>query len=219
MTTEWTTESIVREVLRRLTQIIDSQSTVGPNNTPANSDELKLNDRVISLALIDGKLEGVKRLVVTEQAIVTPSVRDELKRRNIVYRRDQISIEKQLALLLITDDPKICLQRWKKNVNACETFRGQSALEIAAKAAEWVDRRHVAVAYSQQPIALACLLNKHASIRAVAAHDERQVSRAIEEAGANVLVFDSSAANEASWRRWIEQFRSGNDRLDPSEPR
>jgi hypothetical protein len=219
MTTEWTTESIVREVLRRLSQFNASQSTLNPHHSPPNSDALQLNERVISLAVIDGKLEGVKRIVVTDRAIITPAARDELKRRNIAFDRDDTPKEKRLALLLMTSDPKICLRQWKKNVNACETFRAQSAAEIASQAAKWVDRRHVVVAWSPRPLGLTCLLNKHAAIRAVAAEDERLVTRAVEEAGANVLVLNSSTIAEPSWSRWIEQFCSGTDRLETTESR
>ena len=39
------------------------------------------------MAEVAGRLEGVRRVVVSPQAIVTPSVRDELRRRDVALAR------------------------------------------------------------------------------------------------------------------------------------
>jgi hypothetical protein len=48
---------------------------------------LNLNDNVITLATIKGKLEGVTTVIVSERAIVTPAVKDELRDRKIRCER------------------------------------------------------------------------------------------------------------------------------------
>jgi hypothetical protein len=72
-------ETIVAEVMRRL-------SAQGVRVTAAGDTgetELEIATQVISLATLSGRLEGIGRLVVKADAVVTPSVRDELRQRNI----------------------------------------------------------------------------------------------------------------------------------------
>jgi len=75
-------ERIVQEVIRRLmsagVQIKKTDST------------LKLESRVVTLATIEGQLEGIQKLVVLSKAVVTPSVRDELRDKKIELVRQAI---------------------------------------------------------------------------------------------------------------------------------
>lgn len=57
----------------------------------ASGAELVLTERVISQRLVAGRLEGVARVVVRPRAVVTPLVRDELKRRGIELVRRGVS--------------------------------------------------------------------------------------------------------------------------------
>lgn len=68
-------ERIVQEVIRRLT-------LAGVRiNKPSST--LQLEDRIVTLAKIEGQLEGIQQLVVMPKAVVTPSVRDELRDKKI----------------------------------------------------------------------------------------------------------------------------------------
>ena len=58
-----------------------SQAASSPSN-----DELVVLSQVVTM---EGRLEGVRRLVVPPQAVVTPSVRDELHRKRIALVYDQ----------------------------------------------------------------------------------------------------------------------------------
>jgi len=73
--TEQDVERIVLEVVRRLGLLGSPKLTAGI--------ELTLVERVVTMRSIEGKLDGVGRLVVAARAVVTPAVRDELKQRNI----------------------------------------------------------------------------------------------------------------------------------------
>lgn len=74
--TEDQIERIVQEVIRRLT-------SVGHSVGVRTAAELVIDDRVISLASVEGKLSGVSQLVVRKKAVVTPSVKDELRQKNV----------------------------------------------------------------------------------------------------------------------------------------
>ena len=74
--TEADIERIVQEVVRRLLSL-GMQVTANPQST------LTIDERVVSLATLQGKLEGIQQLQVEPKAVVTPSVRDELRQRKI----------------------------------------------------------------------------------------------------------------------------------------
>jgi hypothetical protein len=83
--TEEQVEWIVVEVLRRL----GAPGVAGRERSSTSADgELVVTDRVISLRAIDGRLVGVKRLVVPRQAVITPAAKDELKQRQIEVVRE-----------------------------------------------------------------------------------------------------------------------------------
>jgi hypothetical protein len=100
-------ERVVREVLAELkcaTAGLSSsaENTVGQANRgthatqepaptaeapkPANGD-LVLSTRLVTMEEIDDRLGGIRRVVVTPQAVVTPAVRDALRQRNIALSR------------------------------------------------------------------------------------------------------------------------------------
>lgn len=83
-------ERIVMEVIRRL-GLLDTNPTrqrgmaaierdgVAVGERSSTTAELRLTEKVVSLRLLEGKLTGIKKLIVQPRAIVTPAVKDELK--------------------------------------------------------------------------------------------------------------------------------------------
>jgi len=80
-------DRIVAEVVRHLRALVATSSTPAPSQKTEATTSLNLNDKVITLASIKGKLEGVTIVIVPERAIVTPAVRDELRDRKIRCER------------------------------------------------------------------------------------------------------------------------------------
>ena len=72
-------ERIVQEVIRRLVE----RGVVLGDETNCDTTELVLEDKVITLAKLDGRLNEITRMVVGSRAIVTPAVKDELNDRSI----------------------------------------------------------------------------------------------------------------------------------------
>ncbi len=64
-------EWIVQEVLRRL------------GAAKPQAGELTLSERVVCMETITGRLEGIATIIIAAGAVVTPSVRDELRHRKI----------------------------------------------------------------------------------------------------------------------------------------
>ena len=72
-------ERIVQEVIRRLAE----RGLIVRGATGIDETEFALSDKVVTLASLDGLSACVKRVVVGNRSIVTPSVRDELNDRSI----------------------------------------------------------------------------------------------------------------------------------------
>ena len=75
-------EWIVQEVIRRLLN-----QGVAVDERSSTTAELTINEKVITLQTIDGKLNNVKQLRIPARSAVTPAVKDELKQRQITLVR------------------------------------------------------------------------------------------------------------------------------------
>lgn len=76
-------EWIIAEVIRRLRQLESNERAAVSSETPDNTAELRLNDKIVTLRSIENRLNGVSRLLVAPRTIVTPAVKDELKARKV----------------------------------------------------------------------------------------------------------------------------------------
>jgi hypothetical protein len=76
--TEEQVAAIVVEVIRRLA-LIDTN----PTRQRGSTSDLTLTERVITTRTIENRLTGVSRLLVPSRAVVTPAVKDELKKHQI----------------------------------------------------------------------------------------------------------------------------------------
>ena len=79
-------------MIRRLTAdgrfpVPGSAGSTGAESTAAESRELSVPERLVTLATLRGRLDGVARVVVPRRAVVTPAARDELKQRRIELQR------------------------------------------------------------------------------------------------------------------------------------
>lgn len=84
-------DRIVAEVVRRLRAIMATSSTPAVSSAVTAPREtissLNLTDKVITLQTLRGKLDGITTVIVSERAIVTPAVKDELRERKIRWER------------------------------------------------------------------------------------------------------------------------------------
>jgi hypothetical protein len=69
-------EYIIREVIRRLMAMA---------NDTARDDggTVKLTERLVTMATLDSRVANARRLIVAKKAVVTPLVKDELRKRKI----------------------------------------------------------------------------------------------------------------------------------------
>jgi len=93
-------EQIVREVVKRLTQ--RERDAVSP--VAHEPSTLVIPDRVVTTHLIQGRLQGVRVVQVRADAVVTPSVRDELKEAAVELARHNPSATSAKVVNLFIDD-------------------------------------------------------------------------------------------------------------------
>src|SRR5436190_1028057 len=90
-------ERVVREVLARL-NVGSAAAVAQPTETkvkrteagrPVSEDraELALGDKLVTLAALEGRLAGVKQVIVQAKAVLTPSARDLLRAKKITVVR------------------------------------------------------------------------------------------------------------------------------------
>jgi pyruvate/2-oxoglutarate dehydrogenase complex dihydrolipoamide acyltransferase (E2) component len=180
---------------------------------------LLLTGRVVTLAAIDGRWSGLRQLVVPPRAIVTPAVRDELRRRNVALTfaapsanatpatpllltllvhtgaGDAASLVAALAAesVVVRQENLDCL------IASCERLAGALA---AARGLGLLLTRHATAAI--------CLANRHRGVRAVLASEALTTAAAAVAVGANLLVADPVALGPARLKRIVLDYcRSG----------
>lgn len=73
-------ECVVQEVIRRL---LERSVTVDPASPATLPTELRLQQKVVTLAALPRQLNGVGRLIIEPRAVVTPAVKDKLRDEGI----------------------------------------------------------------------------------------------------------------------------------------
>ena len=73
-------ERIVQEVVRRL---LERGVEIERSQSQNPSSDFCVDSKVVALASLEGKLNGIRRVIVGPRAIVTPAVNDELRDREI----------------------------------------------------------------------------------------------------------------------------------------
>jgi hypothetical protein len=196
-------EQVVHEVVRRLREMTAAGTSVparehvaAPNGNPSQAHELSLTDSVVSLGQLEGRLEGIRRVVLRPGAVVTPAVRDELRRRRVTLTfgnasGDQVRAAGQLLVGTGTD----CHP--PKRLAAAAAAAGWTIRQLEAVPLEEqvhqlqnlvCDRGRLGLLLGHEPAMAVCLANRHPPLRAAWAVDVASVDRAVPSIAANVLV-------------------------------
>jgi len=223
---------IVREVLSELNASPGTDSGVAqrpetdgssalpasPETPPANDGSLVISSQVVTMAELDGRLGGVRRLVVPPQAVITPAVRDELLRRNVQLAyaspvADAAPGRTRLAMITAGKffDPTAlirALQGEGIEVEACTSDCLIAAVDELA--GELTGGDALGLLLTLHPAIALCLANRLAGIRAISASEAGTVATTAASVGANLLVVDPTAKNPFQLKQIASEFcRSG----------
>jgi len=227
-------ERIVREVMSRL-GAADGRSGVSPDGSPredasgASPDarrpqrrtdgepcagELAISSRVVSIAEVEDRLQGIRRLVVPPGAVVTPSVRDELRRRNIAVVRGRTegpcrgdAAEVLMMVLGSRFDPAALEGALADEGLAARTERADCLVAATDTLARRLAQpQSLALLVSAYPAVAVCLANRHAGVRAVWGVDSGRLAGDAASVGANALVLDPRSTSTFQLRQMAVQF-------------
>ena len=229
-------ERLVRDVLAELGRApasgAQSAHAASPHRqrSPAETTsadvgaDLAVQSRVVTTAELEGRLAGIGRLVVPPQAVVTPSVRDELKRKNIalVYGRPaEASVGRAVRLVMLVlgsrFDP-LLLTRALQN-EGIEVHSHRTDCLVAATdqlAGELAKPGTLGLLVTPYPAVGICLANRHSGVRAVSGVDAGQVTADADSVGANLLVVNPEAAAFFQIKQMVSRFCGEGPRECPT---
>lgn len=229
-------ERVVRQVLAELdlASSVDGAAskraytgTRRSNDEPDGSRELVLTGRVVTLREIEGRLEGVCRLVVPARVAVTPAVRDELRRRDISLTFASATGEKAAAgngIKLV-----VAAVGASFDPEPLSDMLGSEGVEVTAGQCDCLIRATdelgqglaesdtLGMLVTKHTAAGLCLSNRHPGVRAVLGLDEGTTATGVASVGANLLVVDPGTMGAFQLKRMASQFCRGGPAVCPEE--
>ena len=222
-------QRIVREVLAQLGAAPQSVAApappaMSPVVPPAARDgHVVVDARLVTLASIAGRLQGAKQLVVPPGALVTPSVRDELRRKGVALVRGSAAaaVRKELAPVLLVvglsrQDPAAAVQMLRQEGLDVQTEAADCLIAATDKLAAAVALgKSLGLLWTRHVAAGLCLANRHAGVRAVLATGVAATAVAVAAVGANVLVVDPTVGTAYERKQILRDFCLGGIRECP----
>ncbi len=198
-------------------------SAVRKAATPA--DALVLSDRVVTLAKLEGRPSGVRRLVVPEGAVVTPAVRDEVRRRGMTLqyaaaRRQALDGARRLAVWNVSnryDSAPLMAVLERDGVRVDLESATCLIATTDALAAELRRGDTVGLILTRRPAVALCLANRHAGVRGVMGLDAPQTAADLAAVGGNLLAVDWAARTLFQMKQMITELLRGAPRACPDE--
>ena len=202
-------EQIVRDVVARLTAS-ERTDEVSPCAV-ANRETLRLDEPLITLATLEGRLAGTRRVEVAERTVITPAARDYLSARNILLLRNSAPSKQgepaKLARLLVgVAESEIEPAGWLDSPLGRQIELEQLAradlVDLVDEMARRVATDRVAgVLLTDAPDAALCVANRHSGVRAIGGLDAEGVRRARRTIAANLLVAQPSRQSPFALRQ------------------
>ena len=196
------------------------------SDEPDGDRELVLSAGVVTLADVEGRLDDICRLTVPRRAVVTPSVRDELRQRDILLTFLAVSGERPAA----GNDVKLMVVAVGSSFDTglfSEMLQGE-AVDITAKHGDCLIRATdelgerlsqpdtLGILATKHTAAGLCLANRRPGVRAVLGLDATTTAADIAAVGANLLVVDPGTTAPFQLKQIATQFCRGGPAVCPS---
>ncbi|MFH1266153.1 MAG: hypothetical protein ABIK89_10535 [Planctomycetota bacterium] len=231
-------DKVVREVLAVLgaapksPAVATQTSGAGdPSGSPAPPSErdgvLEVGGQVVTMAELEGRLGGIKRVVVPAGSVVTPSVRDELRRKNVslVYGRAGAAASGggvRLAMVVLGSryDPGLLARALEGEGIDVDARQADCLIAATDQLAGELSRPDtLGLVLTRYPAVALCLANRHRGVRAVWSVDAATAAFAAASVGANVLVIDPQTVGFFQLRRMVGRFCDEGPRECPESIR
>lgn len=218
-------DRIVREVLARLPLATSGNGTAamrpaapGSSDTPSSTSELVLAQRVVTLDVLAGRLQGVRRLGVLPRAVITPAARDYLRQQGVtigyVQRHEAAESTSPLVIGTAESDvePSLLLDsRWESPIQYEQIARAGLVVVVDELTERVARDGRLGVLLTDAGAAAVCLANRRGGVRAILATGTTAVARARASIAANLLVIEPAGRNRYEIRQMLKTFTaSGN---------
>ena len=184
-----------------------------PSGRSASQETLTVSERVVSLAGLNGRLEGVRQLVVPPRAIVTPSVRDELRRRRIalVFGPPATAAAGGDGCLVLmaagSFDPTSLAAAIAAEGLAVDVHRSSCVIAATDRlASRLAKEKTVGLLATDHLAAGLCLANRLPGVRAVLGANAATIAAEASSVGANLLVASPTVLGPAQLARMAVEF-------------
>ena len=210
-------EAIVREVTARLS------AHQAPLPDSSNSKQVVIRHRVVTLAEVEGQLNGATQVVVPKAAVVTPAVKDLLRHAGV-------------ALTYATEAGVNGASKHRLSIGVAETMYDPSPLVRAVYdrfavveqlartglvtvvdelTAEVARGGNLGLLFTGHLATAACLANRQRGVRAATAASTSEVVAAVDELGGNLLIVDPAQKSLSLLKQMVTAFASSGTRNCP----
>lgn len=214
-------DAVVREVLRRLTSDrpltgnIVSPVAAPSRQGPTEAGNITLSGRVVTLDDVENHLETATTLIVPIGAVVTPAVRDALKKHGVALRHadSETSAANQSASTLAVASTAGAYQadNLTKALSGTRSIVEEIKTEDLANAvsqlvAAVTRNQRLGILLTGKSALAACMANRDAHVRAAVVHSLADVAAVTESLGANILVVDPQTTGLHTLRSMATAF-------------
>jgi hypothetical protein len=215
-------ERIVREVMARGRASPASEPALCPRQAVL---DLGPEAAVVSLAALDGRLDGILELLVPPRAVITPSAREELARRRICLARTASpSTAADTTLVLAIADTSfqtagLVHDLSRLGLTTVELARSGLAAGVGELCDAVARDGSCGMVLCGRPWTAICIANRNKAVRAVGGTDAGAVLQGIEETRANVAVVNPARVGPSGLRRVAAALKAARSGAVPAELR
>ena len=215
-------ETIVREVIRRL----QADQARAPElddlgqSSQSMPGELSIADRLVTLEVLDGKLSGIGRVLVSPRAVITPAARDELRGQGIQIVPTTTAANSEVALQA-GDEPLFAACGTNLDIRL---LAGHHAARIVTSASTEGGLRHFAglvsgggrhqrgVVFTDKPNRALHRLCGLRGVRSFWAPDSAAIREGRDDLDANVMVISPERHDGVTIQRLVSEFLDSNEK-------
>lgn len=177
-----------------------------------NRNEIYIDSRVVSLADLKGKIDGATKLFIAPKSVLTPSAKDEIRKRKIeiAVRLPGLTVDRGSPLWLAVHGTNVLspniISRLQRDFKAdLETFACLTELVFRAEE-RLFETKTFGVALTRQAASLLVELNRKSTIRAISAIDTIQVDEDLKEVNANLIVVHPDRVSETKLFEIVKKY-------------
>ncbi len=178
---------------------------------------------MVSTSTLADRLAGVRKLVVTKKAVITPAARDLLKQHKITISRGAESARggKPGLVVAVADtqsDPAALIRLVAPQTSGVERLAKTGVVTVVSELADAVTKDgRLGLLLSGQPHVACCLANRLPGVRAAVARDRDEVLQAVDSLGLNLLVVDPARRSLFQLGQMVKQFLESGPAHCPAE--